>query len=519
MKNVDTILIVDFGSQYTQLIARRVRESKVYCEIHPFHKVDPEFIKEIAPKGIILSGSPKSVKDADYPRLPRAVFESGLPILGICYGLQLMAKELGGKVEKSDQQEFGKAFLGVVEGCDLFKGIQLFVDNNSQIWMSHGDRVTELPEGFRIVGKSNGIIAVIADNRRQLYGLQFHPEVAHTVSGRTMLENFIHFVCHCSNSWTMGNFCEQAIKDIHEQVGEEQVISALSGGVDSSVTAKLLYRAIGEQLTCVFVDNGLLRAGEREQVEKTFRKNFGSKLIVIDAAELFLERLKGVADPEKKRKIIGATFIDLFDGEAKKIGGVKFLGQGTLYPDVIESVSVFGGPSSTIKSHHNVGGLPERLPLKLIEPLRFLFKDEVRALGKELGIPDEILNRWPFPGPGLAIRVFDQAVTPELVSLCRQADAIFTDEVKKAGLYNDIWQGLAGIPPGRTVGVMGDERTYQRLCVLRAVTSVDGMTADYFEFPPGFLGRVTNRIINEVRGINRVFYDTSSKPPGTIEWE
>jgi GMP synthase (glutamine-hydrolysing) len=513
----DRVLIVDFGAQYTQLIARRIRESGVYCEILPC-TADPARIVDFAPKGIVLSGGPASTTTSDSPRAPKVVFELGVPVLGICYGQQTMAMELGGRVESADHQEFGRAFLEVTEHCGLFDGLWSPGERH-QVWMSHGDRVTNLPEGFRVVATSEGApFAAVADDARRFYGVQFHPEVMHTPDGARLLANFVHGVVACAGDWTMAAFRDQAIERIRQQVGEGRVICGLSGGVDSSVAAVLIHEAIGEQLTCIFVDHGLLRAGEAEQVEEVFRHHYNIPLVVRDASELFLGKLAGVEEPEDKRKIIGTTFIEVFEEEAGRIGGADFLAQGTLYPDVIESVSFTGGPSVTIKSHHNVGGLPERMRMELVEPLRELFKDEVRALGRELGLPESLVGRHPFPGPGLAIRI-PGAVTAEACDILRKADAIYLDEIRKAGLYHAIWQAFAVLLPVRSVGVMGDARSYERVCALRAVTSTDGMTADSYPFEHGFLSAVATRIINEVRGINRVVYDVTSKPPGTIEWE
>src|SRR5690554_6773576 len=514
----DRILILDFGSQVTQLIARRVRESGVYCEIVPFN-AEPQRIRDFGAKGIILSGSPASTTAADSPRAPEVVFELGLPILGICYGQQTMTRQLGGEVEGSDHQEFGRAFLDIREPCALFEGLWQPGERH-QVWMSHGDRVVRLPEGFRVVGTSEGApCAAVADDARRYYGVQFHPEVMHTPDGAKLIANFAHRICGCAGDWTMAAFREQAIAAIRAQVGPEgRVICGLSGGVDSSVAAVLIHEAIGERLTCIFVDHGLLRAGEAAQVVEVFRDHYNIPLVARDASELFLGKLAGVTDPEQKRKIIGNTFIEVFEEEAAKAGGADFLAQGTLYPDVIESVSFTGGPSVTIKSHHNVGGLPERMRMALVEPLRELFKDEVRELGRELGLPETLVGRHPFPGPGLAIRIPGE-VTREDCEILRKADAIYLEEIRKAGLYDAIWQAFAVLLPVRTVGVMGDARTYDHVCALRAVTSTDGMTADYFPFPHEFLGRTATRIINEVKGINRVVYDITSKPPGTIEWE
>jgi GMP synthase (glutamine-hydrolysing) len=515
----DKILIIDFGSQVTQLIARRVREAGVYCEIHPFNKVTEASIKAYAPKGIILSGGPASVIEANTPKAPDAVFTMGLPVLGICYGQQTMVAQLGGKVEAGHHREFGRAVVDVSGHCGLFEGVWPKGEKQT-VWMSHGDRVVSLPPGFSVVGTSEGApFAAVADEARKFYAVQFHPEVVHTTNGAQLYRKFVREICGCKGDWTMAAFRTQAIAAIRKQVGSGRVICGLSGGVDSSVVAALIHEAIGEQLTCVLVDHGLMRAGETEQVVRVFRDRFNVKLIARDASDLFLGKLAGQTDPEKKRKIIGAAFIDVFEEEAKKIGGADFLAQGTLYPDVIESVSFAGGPSVTIKSHHNVGGLPERMNMKLVEPLRELFKDEVRILGKELGLPDEMVGRHPFPGPGLAIRIPGQEITREKLDILRKADLIYLDEIRKAGLYDVIWQAFAVLLPVRTVGVMGDSRSYDYALALRAVTSTDGMTADFYPFDMNILGRVATRIINEVKGINRVTYDVTSKPPGTIEWE
>jgi GMP synthase (glutamine-hydrolysing) len=513
----ERVLILDFGSQFTQLIARRVRESGVYCEIWPC-TTDPERIREFGARGFILSGGPASVTEGNSPRAPNVVFEAGLPVLGICYGEQTMCAELGGAVEGSDHREFGRAFVDVVDDCALFHGVWQ-KGAREQVWMSHGDRVTRLPPGFRPVAVSEGApFAAIADDTRRLYGLQFHPEVVHTPHGAQLLRNFTHRVAGCRGGWTMAAFRETEIARIRRQVGTGRVICGLSGGVDSSVAAVLIHEAIGDQLTCIFVDHGLLREGEAAEVVSTFRNRFNIRLVHRDASDLFLTALAGLDDPEAKRKTIGRVFIDVFEEEAHRLGGADYLAQGTLYPDVIESVSVAGGPSATIKSHHNVGGLPERMRMKLVEPLRELFKDEVRALGRELGLPDSIVGRHPFPGPGLAIRI-PGAVTGEKLALLRRTDAIFLEEIRLAGLYDAIWQAFAVLLPVRSVGVMGDARTYDQACALRAVTSTDGMTADVYPFDMVFLTRVAGRIVNEVRGINRVTYDITSKPPGTIEWE
>ena len=513
----DGVLIIDFGSQVTQLIARRIRENGVYCEIVPFDKSQPA-LEQFMPRGVILSGGPASVLGADTPRAPGLTFELGVPVLGICYGEQTMVAQLGGEVETADHREFGRAFIEITDCCDLFDGLWATGDRE-QVWMSHGDRVTRLPEGFRSVAVSDGTeFAAVADDERRYYGVQFHPEVVHTPRGGALLRNFTHRVVGCKGDWNMAAFRQTAITSIRKRVGKERVVCGLSGGVDSSVAAVLLHEAIGDQLTCIFVDTGLLRAGEAEDVEQVFRNHYNIPLVVRDAADVFLRQLRGVTDPEEKRKIIGGTFLEIFEGEADGIGGAEFLAQGTLYPDVIESVSPAGGPSATIKSHHNVGGLPERMNLKLVEPLRELFKDEVRELGRELRLPDSLVGRHPFPGPGLAIRIPGE-VTSEKLDILRGADRIYLEEIRCAGLYDDIWQAFAVLLPVRTVGVMGDERTYDYVCGLRAVTSTDGMTADYYPFDMKFIGNVANRIVNEVKGINRVVYDVTSKPPGTIEWE
>ncbi|MGQ0665223.1 MAG: glutamine-hydrolyzing GMP synthase [Pseudomonadota bacterium] len=513
----DKILILDFGSQVTQLIARRVREAGVYCEIHPFNMSEAA-LAAFAPKAIILSGGPASVTRGQGPLAPARALAGAVSVLGICYGQQTMCAQLGGKVEASDHHEFGRAFIDVIDDCKLFEGLW-GRGAREQVWMSHGDRVTALPPGFRRVAVSDGApFAVIADDARRFYGVMFHPEVVHTPHGAALIKNFVRHVAGCAGDWTMAAFRRQALEAIRRQVGERRVICGLSGGVDSTVAAVLIHEAIGDQLTCIFIDHGLLRDGEADEVMAVFRGHYNIPLVDRDAGALFLGRLAGIADPEAKRKIIGATFIDVFEEEAAKIEGAEFLAQGTLYPDVIESVSFAGGPSATIKSHHNVGGLPERMRLKLVEPLRELFKDEVRALGRELGLPPAFVDRHPFPGPGLAIRIPGE-VTREKCDRLRKADFIFLEEIRAAGLYDAIWQAFAVLLPVKTVGVMGDYRTYDHVCALRAVTSVDGMTADIYPFDAAFLSRVATRIVNEVAGINRVVYDYTSKPPGTIEWE
>lgn len=513
-------LIVDFGSQVTQLIARRLRESGVYCEVHPFNRVDADMLAAYNPKAIVLSGGPSSVPDAGSPRAPHCVFDYGVPILGICYGQQTMMEQLGGKVEKGTSGEFGRAFIKPVAQTPLFK--DMFASDHEgeeEVWMSHGDHVAKMAPGFEVLATSPGApYAVIGDTSRHYYGTQFHPEVVHTPRGAQMLRNFTHGIAGMKGDWSMSAFREEAIAKVRAQVGDGKVICGLSGGVDSSVVAVLLHEAIGDQLTCVFVDTGMMRKGEADEVVSLFKEHYNMNLVHVDAGDEFLDLLDGVDDPEVKRKIIGGTFIDIFEREAKAVGGAKFLAQGTLYPDVIESVSFDGGPSVTIKSHHNVGGLPDRMDMDLVEPLRELFKDEVRALGRELGLNETFVGRHPFPGPGLAIRC-PGMITRDKLDALREADAIYLDEIRKANLYNIIWQAFAVILPVKSVGVMGDGRTYEHVLALRAVTSTDGMTADYYPFDHNFLGRTATRIINEVKGVNRVVYDVTSKPPGTIEWE
>ena len=509
----DSILIIDFGSQYTQLIARRIRETKVYSEIFP-HTISTGEIKSIKPKGIILSGGPMSVYDENAPEIDPEIFNLNIPVLGICYGLQFICKSFNGKVEPAADREYGKSVLRVIDDSDILR----YVEDASVVWMSHGDYLTDLPPGFRVVGESDhSPICVVSNTSRNIYGLQFHPEVVHTEEGVKILKNFIFEICKCENNWTSENFIERKSKEIRELIGDSKAICALSGGVDSTVAAVLVNKAIEDDLVCIHIDNGLMRKNESEKVRKLFEDKLRLNYLHIDASEKFLKKLKGVFDPEEKRKIIGSTFIEVFEEEAARIEGVEFLVQGTLYPDVIESVSV-KGKSATIKTHHNVGGLPEKMKLKLIEPFRDLFKDEVRNVGRNLKVPDEFIGRHPFPGPGLAVRILGE-VTKDKLDILREADDIFITSIKEEGLYNSIWQAFAVLLPVSTVGVMGDSRTYEFVLTLRAVTSQDGMTADWYAFDHDFLSEVANKIINKVRGINRVVYDVSSKPPATIEWE
>jgi GMP synthase (glutamine-hydrolysing) len=509
------ILVLDFGSQYTQLIARRIRESKVYCEIHPFN-LSVDKIEALRPQGIILSGGPASVYQDNAPKIQQGVFKLPVPFLGICYGMGIINLASGGEVAKADRREYGPAELAIDNNADLFHGFANY--KPVRVWMSHGDRMVSLPNGWSVLAHSaNSPIAAFADPSRRFFGVQFHPEVAHTPRGKLILDNFVFQICGCRPDWTMEHFIQSSVSKIREQVGSERVICALSGGVDSSVAATLVHRAVGDRLTCVFVNNGLLRRQEAERVGALFSERFGRAFLYVDARDRFLAALRSVEDPEQKRKIIGRLFIEVFEEEAKKLGNIGFLAQGTLYPDVIESVS-FVGPSVTIKSHHNVGGLPETMRFKLLEPLRELFKDEVREVGRELGLPTELIHRQPFPGPGLAIRVLGE-VTEERLAVLRDADAIVLEEIRAAGFYEKVWQSFAVLLPVRTVGVMGDERSYENVVALRVVDSLDGMTADWVPLPPELLARISNRIINEVRGVNRVVYDISSKPPATIEWE
>lgn len=508
------ILIIDFGSQYNQLIARRVREARVYCQIEP-PWISLAQIRAVSPEGIILSGGPASIYEKGSPRVDPGVFDLGIPVLGICYGMQYMVDALGGEVKKAEKREYGFAELHVKDAAGIFEGIE----EQTRCWMSHGDTIRRVPRGFKITASTPNTRVAAAENAgKKFFGFQFHPEVVHTPKGKNMLRNFLFRICGCRKTWTMKSFIRESVREIKSMVGDKKVILGLSGGVDSSVAALLIHRAIGKQLTCIFVDNGLLREGEAEQVKGLFRKHFKVNLRFISARRQFLNRLKKVMDPEKKRKIIGRTFIEAFENEARKLRGVKFLAQGTLYPDIIESRSAFGGPSAVIKSHHNVGGLPRKMRLKLIEPLKHLFKDEVRVLGEELGLPEELIWRQPFPGPGLSIRIISD-VTQARLSILRKVDAILLEEIRDSGLYKKLWQSFAVLLPLKSVGIMGDQRTYEHIVAIRAVTSTDAMTADWAKLPHALLGRISNRIINEVRGVNRVVYDISSKPPSTIEWE
>ncbi len=517
MPHSELILVLDFGAQYSQLIARRIRELGVYTELHPFN-LSLEQIRKISPKGIVLSGGPSSVYDAGAPQPPPEIFGLGIPILGICYGLQVIAYQLGGEVDRSARREFGHAEVFIDDATDLFAGFNGAEKGGTVVWMSHGDALTKLPEGFERIGHSqNSPICAIHHKTKKIYGVQFHPEVAHTVKGKEILRNFVVKICGCSGGWNSGSIIEEKMREIRSAIGGQEVICALSGGVDSSVLAVLLHRAIGDQLHCIHINNGLMRKNESEGVVKLCRDAYHFNLDYVDATETFLAKLAGVTDPERKRKIIGLTFIEIFEREAKKIGNVGFLAQGTLYPDVIESVS-FKGPSHKIKTHHNVGGLPEKMSLKLVEPFRELFKDEVRAVGRSLGLPEEFITRHPFPGPGLAVRVIGE-ITRAKLDVLREADAIFIEEIRRAGLYESIWQAFAVLLPVQSVGVMGDQRTYDNVIALRSVNSLDGMTADWSPLPHDLLARASSRIVNEVRGVNRVVYDISSKPPSTIEWE
>jgi len=508
------ILIIDFGSQYNQLIARRVRESRVYCQIES-PNVSIDYIKKLNPKGIILSGGPSSIYEKHSPRINKAVFDLGIPVLGICYGMQFMIGALGGTVKRADKREYGFAALFIKNHMDLFNG----VNKKTKCWMSHGDSIVKLPRGFKTTASTeNTNIAATVNSKKSLYGLQFHPEVHHTSQGKKMLRNFIFQMCGCKRTWTMKSFAKDSINQIKETVKDKKVILGISGGVDSSVTALLIHKAIGKNLTCIFVDNGLLRKDEAKKVKQTLKQHLHIKIRFVSSTTRFLKSLAGVSDPEKKRKIIGGIFMEVFEAEAKKIKGADFLAQGTLYPDVIESVSAFGGPTSVIKSHHNVGGLPKKMKLKLVEPLRYLFKDEVRLLGKELGLPDELIWRQPFPGPGLAIRIIGE-ITQRRLSILREVDAVLLEEIKKNRYYKKLWQSFAVLLPIKSVGVMGDKRTYENIAAVRAVTSKDAMTADWAKLPHKLLGKISNRIINEINGVNRVVYDISSKPPSTVEWE
>lgn len=513
MENVEKILILDFGSQYTQLIARKVREVGVFAEIHPFN-IELEKLKEMNPKGIILSGGPSSVYSEGAPHPRFNVFELGIPVLGICYGLQLIAFTQNGQVDAAAKREYGKAIVNVVEDNPLLKGIS----NNAQMWMSHGDSLSKMPDGFETIANTeNAPICAIANIEKKIYGVQFHPEVHHSLEGKKVLENFVRSICGCVDTWNAESFIDQAIQDIRDKVGDEKVICGLSGGVDSTVAAVLIHKAIGDQLHCIHIDSGLMRMNESREIYDLFKKHFDISIEVINGHDTFYGGLAGVSDPEQKRKVIGKAFIDLFDGATQGVDSAKWLAQGTLYPDVIESVSV-KGPSATIKSHHNVGGLPEKMNLKLLEPFRELFKDEVREVGRMLGIPEWFVKRHPFPGPGLGIRILGE-ISEDKIEILQRADAIYLEEITKAGLYDEIWQAFAVLLPVKSVGVMGDERTYEFTCAIRAVTSTDGMTAEWYPMPYDVLEKISSRIINEIKGINRVVYDITSKPPGTIEWE
>ena len=513
MENIEKILILDFGSQYTQLIARKVREVGVFAEIHPFN-IELEKLKELNPKGIILSGGPSSVYSEGAPHPRFNVFELGIPVLGICYGLQLIAFTQNGQVDAAAKREYGKAMVNVVEDNPLLKGIS----NNAQMWMSHGDSLSKMPDGFETIANTeNAPICAIANIEKKIYGVQFHPEVHHSLEGKKVLENFVRSICGCVDTWNAESFIDQAIQDIRDKVGDEKVICGLSGGVDSTVAAVLIHKAIGDQLHCIHIDSGLMRMNESREIYDLFKKHFDISIEVINGHDTFYGGLAGVSDPEQKRKIIGKAFIDLFDGATQGLDSAKWLARGTLYPDVIESVSV-KGPSATIKSHHNVGGLPEKMNLKLLEPFRELFKDEVREVGRMLGIPEWFVKRHPFPGPGLGIRILGE-ISEDKIEILQRADAIYLEEITKAGLYDEIWQAFAVLLPVKSVGVMGDERTYEFTCAIRAVTSTDGMTAEWYPMPYDVLEKISSRIINEIKGINRVVYDITSKPPGTIEWE